>query len=230
MELGGYWDAANEIPAPNSRTLYTSLYSTGRPSTIPSAPVSFTTSLTTGDLNFPTLGITTSVISQYGVAGSTSGITTLNGLRSAIVRYVRGCNFSSSSTCTDRGDGKKLWDIFHSNPLVVGPPNAGLNALSYREFVDKYGHRKRVIYAGSNGGFVHGFNAGEWDSVAGEYNRGTGAEQFGFMAWPARKTIANLPRDVSRTWYYMDGSPQAADVWLYPDPEVQPGDATAWND
>ena len=79
--------------------------------------------------------------------------------------------------------------------MVVGPPNAGARELAYKEFVTRYAHRKRVIYAGSNGGFVHGFNTGEWDTTLDpdNYNRGTGAEEFGFMAYPARKKIRALP-------------------------------------
>ena len=172
VELTGYWDAANEIPGAAEtgsgiRKLLVSAYTTAPPSTLPATPTTFnTTNMTAALLTITeTGGALTTLIASYAIAGSTAGITTAENLADAIARYVRGCAFSSSTTCTDRGDGFKLWDIFHSNPVVVGPPNSGLRELAYKEFADRYAHRKRVIYAGSNGGFLHGFNTGEWDTT-----------------------------------------------------------------
>jgi type IV pilus assembly protein PilY1 len=209
-----------------------SAYTTAPPTTPPATPATFNTTTITAAL----LGITetgsalTTLITSYAAAGSTAGITTAENLADAIARYVRGCAFSSSTTCTDRGDGFKLWDIFHSNPIVVGPPNSGLRELAYKEFSSRYAHRKRVIYAGSNGGFLHGFNTGEWDTTLDPdgYNRGTGAEEFGFMAYPARQKIKNLPKQVTPKLVTMDGSPNAADVWYYPTATSSAGDATTW--
>ena len=238
VELDGYWDAADEIPVPASRNLYVSLNQGTRPTSIPSSMTDFDTSLTTGDLNFTGLGLSIANLGDFSVAGSTASIATDDELKDAIVRYITGCEFGSGS-CVDRGDRRKLFDIFHSNPMAVGPPNAGINESSYREFVTRYKHRKRVLYAGSNGGFLHAFNTGEYDTAAvpGAYDRGTGAEEFGFMAWPARQDIANLPRTTTPKRYYMDGSPVAADVWLYRSPsagsllpEVNPEDITAADD
>ncbi len=234
VELAGFWDAANEVPGAAEtgsgiRKLLMSAYTTAPPSTTPATPATVNAATVTA----AHLGIaSTSEIAGYSVAGSTTGITTTENLADAITRYVRGCTFSSSSTCTDRGDSKKLWDIFHSNPVVVGPPNAGNRDLGYKEFVVRYAHRKRVIFAGSNGGFLHGFNTGEWDTTLDpdNYNRGTGAEEFGFMAYPARQKIKLLPKQVTPKLTTMDGSPQAADVWLYPSGTSQPGDATTWNE
>jgi hypothetical protein len=240
IELDGFWDAADGIPAPGSRNLYVSLNQGSPPASIPSTPGTFDTSLTTGDLDFAGLGLSIADLGDFSVVGDTTGITTDDELKDAIVRYIMGCEFASGG-CIDRGDGRKLWDIFHSNPLSVGPPNSGINEASYREFVERYKYRKRVLYAGSNGGFVHGFNAGEYGTPAlpDTYDRGTGEEEFGFMAWPARKTIADLPRTTSPKLYFMDGSPSAADVWLYRNPvsgsllpQTNPQDLTSgdrWN-
>ncbi len=220
IELDGYWDAADEVPAPGSRNLYTS---------VDGSLEDFDDDLDTDDLDFGGLGITMGDVDDYDVTGGdTSGISDLGELRDAIVNYVRGCEFDES-TCVDRGDGAKLWDIFHSNPLVIGPPNSGINEDTYRQFVERYKHRKRVIYAGSNGGFVHGFNAGEYNATLGAYERDVptgGREEFGFMSYWGRNHIAELPRDTSRAYYFMDGSPQAADVWLYPEPDEHPADGT----
>jgi hypothetical protein len=236
LGLTGFWDAGKVVPGASSRALYVSDYPSAPPSTVPVLPAEFT-DLGAGRMTAADLGIagaTSSDIGTYdiGFAGhDTTGITTDEGLADAVVRYVRGCEFKDGS-CTDRGPFSKLFDIFHSSPLVVGPPNAGLRARSYRDFVLQYKHRKRVIYAGTNGGFVHGFNTGEWDGSATPpaYDRGTGVEEFGFMAYPARENIAMLPKDTfprgvgSWNGYTMDGSPSAADVWFYPNPDDHPDD------
>ena len=234
LAMPGYWDAANEIPTATLRNLYVSRYQGGPPGTIPATPDDFNeTTVSAADL-----GVTAGDIASYSAVGNgTTGITTDEELADALVRYLRGCEFGSGS-CTDRGDGNKLWDIFHSNPAIVGPPNQGLRAQSYREFVQRYKHRKRVLYAGSNGGFLHGFNAGEHDNnVTGAYDRGDGAEEMGFMSYAARNVIAELPRDGAPRgtggWngYSMDGSPVASDVWLYPASNLNPDDIStnAWN-
>ncbi|MDJ0848327.1 MAG: hypothetical protein QNK04_08125 [Myxococcota bacterium] len=232
VELDGYWDAANGIPAPGSRDLYVSLNTSSRPTPVPpTTPADFDTSLTTTELDFSGLGLSIADLSEFSVAGDISDIDDDDELKDAIVEYLMGCEFDDDS-CTDRGDGNKLWDLFHSNPVVIGPPNAGLREVSYRDFVDRYKHRKRVIVGGSNGGFVHGFNAGEYDNtMADSYDRGDGTEEWGFMTWWARKKIADLPRTVSPKQLNMDGSPVASDVWLYPAANLNPDDvvSNAWN-
>jgi type IV pilus assembly protein PilY1 len=236
LALNGFWDAGEEIPAAGSRDLYVSKYQSAAPSTIPVLPPEFTDQgagkLTPTDLGIA--GATAADIAAYdnGVPGfDLTGIDTDTELADAIVRYVRGCEFTNGS-CTDRGDLRKLWDIFHSNPVVVGPPNAGIRERSYRAFVQVYEARRRIIYAGSNGGFLHGFDAGTFDTGATPpgYTRGSGAEIFGFMAYPARQQIEKLPRDLwprgEDGWsgYSMDGSPTAADAWFYVDADDDPDD------
>jgi Tfp pilus tip-associated adhesin PilY1 len=68
-----------------------------------------------------------------------------------------------------------LGEIFHSNPLVIGPPNnavyftqdIGSNARpcadgnpGYRCFAFKHQFRRRVLLAGANDGMAHAFDAG----------------------------------------------------------------------
>src|SRR5690606_2258262 len=206
-----YWDAGEEIPAPGSRRLYTSLPGVGR--------VPFDTSLAVsalGDPNDPSDDLTAGEIPLY----PGSGATTVGELKNAIIQNVRGCEMGTGvgATACERRPWL-LGDIFHSNPLVVGRPRSFINEASYRAFAAAYAQRTNVIYAGSNAGFLHGFHAGEWQAkeVPPAYDRGTGRELFGFMPWPARQRAKFLPRDSgARDYYYVDGSPSAADVWFYP--------------
>ena len=101
--------------------------------------------------------------------------------------------------------------------MVVREPNGPSKDPSYAIFKTAYTGRDRMIYAGANDGFLHAFHAGQWDGVTKTYDGGTGVEKFGFMPWQARKNIKNQAVDspASRT-YYVDGSPQQADVWEHP--------------
>ena len=237
-----FWDAAEVIPPSDesvtgARELYVSNYNA--PPSSPAAPPLFKTST----VDDAALGLLPADflddLVEFSTAGlSVSGIGDSNELADAVVNWVRGCEFNDPTDgCKDRGPLNKLHDIFHSTPIVVGPPNSGNSGEAYREFRNKYSTRKRVLYAGSNGGFLHGFNVGEWRTTATAqvpnppgYDRGTGVEEFGFMPYVARQNIAKLPLDNRRDYYFVDGAPAAADVWMPPSATAAPGDATSWDE
>ncbi|MCZ6824213.1 MAG: PilC/PilY family type IV pilus protein, partial [Gemmatimonadetes bacterium] len=153
------------------------------------------------------------------------------GLADEVVAFARGCAFGTGvgsadvavpAACATRP--AVLGDVFHSNPTVVRHPKAGHTNASYAAFKTAYETRSRVLYAGTNGGFLHGFHAGDWglwNGVANPplYNEGSGQELFGLMPWEPRQGIKNQPVDdpTART-YFVDGSPQVADMWLYSNP------------
>ena len=206
-----FWDGGAQIPSPGLRRLLTS---------VSNARTNFDmASISAADLT----GL--SFATPY--AGSTA--TNIEGRADEIVQNVRGCvfgtgvstNVSVPSACTPRS--WLLGDIFHSNPVVVGPPASYLNEDSYKAFASTtaYATRRRVIYAGANDGFLRGFDAGTYQPAASPpgYDRGTGTELFGFMPWPIRQKIKDLPRTTDRRGlYYVDGSPAVADVWVHPTP------------
>lgn len=216
-----WWDAANQVPAAGSRSLYTSKVVSGTPTR-----VDFTSSLTAADLTLQTFAVPPAAAPNPIYPGSVA----LNeeGLADEVVSYARGCNFSTgvsgadvstTSTCTARTP--MLGDIFHSAPLVVSKPSLLWPDGSYLGFKASQSARDRVLYVGANDGFLHAVHAGTWQSGATppKYDGGTGTELFGFMPWHARETIKNLyiDRPDDRT-HYVDGSPQAADVWIHPTP------------
>lgn len=207
-----YWDAGEEIPAPASRNLYTSI-----PSGSVQIRTNFDTSLPSSALGDPAIttdDLTLADIVTYPVAA----LTTILNLKNAIVQNVRGCVWGTGvlTGCVTRP--WLLGDIFHSNPIVVGEPRSFVPEASYHAFADARASRDKVIYAGANDGFLHAFHGGDMDTSADPptYDRGTGTELFGFMPWPVRRNIRNLPRDTgTRDYYYVDGSPAAADVWIH---------------
>jgi type IV pilus assembly protein PilY1 len=212
-----YWDAADEMPAPASRNLYASVLRGSTPAPalaeFVAEPAPPTSGVTATDLNI-----------VWPLATTAAGSIATDGDQYAaeLVANVRGCEFgtgANSVACVER-EGQ-LGDIFHSNPVVVGQPVYYNPDPSYRDgFKSIVAGRDRIIYAGSNGGFLHGFHAGTWQpsDTPPQYDEGTGEEVFGFMPWPARRQILEKPLDTgNRDFYYVDGSPVVADAWLYTD-------------
>jgi len=226
-----FWDAGEQVPASAARTLYTTQIQAGVPQ-----QVAFDDTLKAADL-------TVSVFAAPPVPAPNpvypgSGAKNEEGLAQEIVSYVRGCQFGTGVSgadvnadvaCTDR-----LWrlgDIFHSAPAVVGGPTGSLYETSYKTYRANYATRDRVIYAGANDGFLHAFDAGTWNAlvIPPRYTKGTGQELFGFMPWEARRNVKNLAIDAADSrHYYVDGSPQVGDAWLYPAPNTAVKAAADW--
>jgi Tfp pilus tip-associated adhesin PilY1 len=215
------------MPMPASRKLYASKLSAGNPSM---------TTLTTANIDAADLGLQAFTASPapapndpgYPLAGSSA--VNAEGLADEIVQVSRGCVFGTGVTSADVSapgaciarDGR-LGDIFHADPVIVKQPAIVGGESSSAQFRVAYSNRSRRIYTGTNAGFLEAFDAGLWNTspVPPVYTSGSGAEVFGFMPWAVRQNIKNQVVDspTSRT-YYVDGSPQAADVWRH----------SAWND
>ncbi len=229
-----FWNAANQIPLPGARTLRVSVGATD---------ITFDTGGSQSpavQLNAASLGVTYPPAAPYPLStalvnGGATNATKAEWLSDEITSYVRGCAFGSgvgAIPCVART--VRLGDIFHSNPVVVGQPTSvaddparePLPVNTFSQFRTANLTRDRVIYAGANDGFLHAFHAGTWRTVVAAgvpnppgYDRGTGTELFGFMPWAVRQTIKELPIDTNgRNFYFVDGTPKAADVWFYPTP------------
>ena len=237
-----FWDAAAKIPLPASRVLYASM-----PSGSVSVRVPFDNTLGTPTAPVPVsgLGDPSTTADDLTIANKPSypgsNATTATMLAQEIIQNLRGCVLGtgapSEAACATRP--YLLGDIFHSNPLVVGSPAGFVPETSYGAFKTAKATRKKMIYAGSNDGFLHGFDAGTWQSnppapAQPGYDRGTGVELFGFMPWPVRRNARYIPtQSGSRTYYAVDGSPAAADVWFYSSgtqlPTAKAADGHEWH-
>jgi type IV pilus assembly protein PilY1 len=217
------WDALDQVPPPGSRSLYASKLVSSTP-----ARVAFDDALTAADLTIQPFSVASDPAPNnalYPTFGSTA--ITEEGLADEVVAFGQGCFFGTGVTdaalvgtpgsCLARP--ARLGDIFHSNPVVVRRPGAPIVEESYKSFEQAYSARSRMIYAGTNGGFLEAIHAGDWQAglTPPRYDGGTGVERFGFMPWQVRENIKNLPIDPpdGRT-HYVDGSPGVADVWIYP--------------
>jgi type IV pilus assembly protein PilY1 len=209
-----YWDAADAMPSPGARSLRVSNLVGAVPSMMSFRHVNQGGLLTAADL-----GVTFPPGAPY--TGSIA--TDAEQLTDEIIANVRGCYFGTGASHTPACDVRPavLSDIFHSNPVVVGKPGYGTGEPSFNAFKLAVTGRDRVIYAGSNGGFLHGFHAGDWQPAATPpaYDPGNGVELFGFMPWPTRQIIRHVPQDTGgRDFYGVDASPQATDAWIHQTP------------
>ena len=235
-EAPPFWNASKEMPGANGRNLKVSLAGVSGQTV-----VDFDHAVTAADLGgAAVLGS----VSDYPPVGTVASDADLD---EAIVAFVAGCDWGTGMTsagstdfsgCVDRTrieDGSsvpdRLGDIFHSNPVVVGNPRSFIPEPSYSTFAARpeYARRDRVIIAGANDGFLHGFDAGSWDTSTGTYDVGTGEEVFAFMPWSARTTVADLAKDDSTLHpLNVDGSPSVADVWIDGNSDVD--DDKAWTE
>jgi type IV pilus assembly protein PilY1 len=213
-----FWDAYDAVPAPFSRNFSVSVLSAGVP-----GKVAFNDSLADTDL-----GVVFPPVDAY--LGSTAN--NANGLKDEIIASVRGCDLGTGVLTTDVDTpvacvprAHLQGDVFHSDPIQVGGPALFVSDPSYQQFAANYAHRDRVIMAGTNLGFFTGWDAGQWDTGATppKYRPGAGTELFGFMPWPARQNIRFKPIDNgARDYYFVDGSPSVADVWMYTNATTAP--------
>ncbi len=231
-----HWDAADEIPSAPARNLLTTQIQSGVPTLVPfddalEALDMYVAPFTNDSIYPPDIAPNSPLYPVFGSQARNE-----EGLADEVIYYARGCFFATGVTdptltatpqaCLDRPS--RLGDIFHSNPIVVRRPRSFQREPSFQAFATAYAERTRYLYTGTNAGFLEAFHAGAWQPACpfpscspakpAKYAVGTGDERFGFMPWTARSRIKNFPiDDPSDRTNYVDGSPQAADVWIYPD-------------
>jgi len=126
--------------------------------------------------------------------------------------------------------GLKLGDVFHSNPIIVGPPAHfayyDRNLHGYQAFRTTYRKRRRVLFAGANDGLLHAFDVGVYGrdpsvcpALSGAcFDLGTGAELFAFAPRSVLQILKPLKDAVGaqtkKTEWTVDGAPAAADVFI----------------
>jgi Tfp pilus tip-associated adhesin PilY1 len=156
-----------------------------------------------------------------------------------------------SATGTALYNGLKLGDIFHSSPVLVGPPNQfayfSLNLHGYQDFRTTYQHRRRVLYFGANDGLFHGVDAGGWDRTPALcdldtdgvtrkhcFDLGSGAEIFAYAPRATMQIFKKLKDRVGvqtpRMEWTVDGPATAGDVFIDADHSGSPDDThRAWH-
>ncbi|HEC25207.1 MAG TPA: hypothetical protein ENI54_04275, partial [bacterium] len=180
----------------------------------------------------PTTGLNTAV--EFNTS-NTANLESLLGLTTDNYKTV--CpNSSSESACADdiinfvlnpdsATDNWKLGAIFHSDPVLVGPPPYPYSSTSYQAFKKFYATRQQVLAVGANDGMLHGFDAGTWDSSTSSYTDGTGAELFGYIPPNFLDTAGSSTLPKITEWYetsvtkpsifeFVDSTPHVSDVFF----------------
>jgi Tfp pilus tip-associated adhesin PilY1 len=140
-----------------------------------------------------------------------------------------------SATGTALYNGLKLGDIFHSGPVLVGPPNQVAyftqNLHGYQDFRNTYQHRRRVLYFGANDGLFHAVDAGGWDRTPTLcdleadgitrkhcFDLGTGAEVFAYAPRATMQIFKKLKDRIGvqtkQMEWTVDGPATAGDVFI----------------
>jgi type IV pilus assembly protein PilY1 len=161
----------------------------------------------TDNVSWSRIDFTTSSITPAMLAVDNTDV------RDSVVNYVRGVGHTNNA---------KLGDIFHSKPVVVGPPSRFYFDAGYstavgagQSFADAKATRKRVIYVGTNDGMLHAFLSGTYNPATGLYDSGTGQELFGFVPFGLLENLQNfVPGELTTHSYFVDSSPRVADVWI----------------
>jgi len=136
-------------------------------------------------------------------------------------------------TAPNSSFGLKLGDIFHGNPVLIGPPSNfayySANLNGYQTFRDTFHRRRRVLFFGANDGLFHALDAGGWnrsplpcfnpDGTQGScYDLGTGAELFAYAPRVTMQAFKPLKDAVGsqskRDEWSADGAATAADVFI----------------
>lgn len=224
-----HWDAGVRLRTNSTRTLYTTL-SSARASFTPSAAIR------------TAMGINIAEVGSFPNAAG-SGITTTDQAADAVANYLRGQDAFDEDNDSNFTELRSavLGDIFHSTPVIVGPPTTLLRGeTGYDQFLTNFVGRQRVLYSGANDGMFHAFDAGSLtvgdnpltpavETTAVFYTPGTGDEIFGYVPGLLLDDVKFVPKNDPRAYYYVDGSPVVADVWLRSDSSDYTRETDEWS-
>jgi len=122
---------------------------------------------------------------------------------SDVLNFLRGNSaLEQRNGGTFRNRAHELGDIVDSAPLYVGTPSSASQKSSYFTFAAAHSTRKPIIYIGANDGMLHAIDAA------------TGQERFAYIPNGVFANLVNLvdPYYNASHLFYVNGSPQAADV------------------
>jgi type IV pilus assembly protein PilY1 len=145
----------------------------------------------------------TSTIMAVDSAPYPLGATSASGARDALINFIRGTPDSNDEDGdTDIAEARpwKLGDVFHSTPVLVGPPFLVSTDSSYNTFKSNNANRTAVLLAGANDGMLHAFRESD------------GVELWGFVPPDLLDDLKEVAAPTGMHDFLVDGSPIAADV------------------
>lgn len=209
-----YWDAADHIPAPADRRIYTALSPT-----VVDASGAVTAPVDAAEFLVTNLGASAADrLAALGVPSPSPAWLGGTPSPSSLVDYLRGVPVSGFRDRTSI-----LGSIINSQPQVANPQDdfgygnwvhtypgdpTWKESLGegYRTYLDTKSSRTPMIYVGANDGMLHAFNASR-QTVA-----GGGDEVFAFIPAAARNHLYELANPNYDHRYFVDGELSVADV------------------
>ncbi|WP_296217644.1 pilus assembly protein [Pseudomonas sp. UBA2684] len=179
LVFNNVWEAGNLLP-PATRKLFTHTGATGVDAGIP--------------LTWAALG--------------TAGLQANFDNTQALFNYLIGTRTGEQPAGSYRARNSLLGDIVNSSIVIANKQNLGFQGITgesapdYQTFVSAKAAKTPTVFAGSNDGFLHAFNAN------------SGREQFAFMPRAVLPTVKQLadPKYVHK--YYVDGKLHLGDAIL----------------
>ncbi|EPJ46452.1 MAG: hypothetical protein OFPII_21340 [Osedax symbiont Rs1] len=121
--------------------------------------------------------------------------------------YIRGETANEQLGSDFRQRSSLMGDIINSTPVYVAEPESAdfssespVFQDSYKQHLQIYKNREKMIYVGANDGMLHGFNM-------------SGQEKMAFVPYAALAKLGKLSLAVNNHHFYVDGSPTVADVY-----------------
>lgn len=172
------WVASSQLPAPDSRQMIAMLKVSG--------------------LTVPKAFNSTSLLQALPAAQV---------LSNNIINYYRGDRsqegYQYSTGVTGlRARSTPLGDFINAKPVYVGAPSSDYSDTTYTTFKTANASRTPVLYAASNSGFLHGFNAN------------TGVELFSVIPQLAYNKLAANSVSGAAHSYGLDATPRAGDAYF----------------
>jgi type IV pilus assembly protein PilY1 len=122
------------------------------------------------------------------------------------LNYVRGdASKEKRNGGSFRDRAGPIGDIINSDPVYVYTQNFGYGAMSeggYASFLTSKQSRAKMLYVGSNDGFLRGFDAD------------TGVERFAYVPNAVLPRLKELTRPEYSHQFYVDGSPTSWDAYF----------------
>ena len=171
--------------------------------------------------NFVSTNLTkiNSLFTRFGKTISSFSHCTSTTNAEGLINFIRGqdhFDYDKNGNCSEVR-GNMLSDIYHSQLVVVGPPDANIdsirdneesfwrNANSYGTFKTDQASRKKMVYVASNSGLLHAFN-----DISGE-------EEWAFLPPFVAGIMPSIFTDTSNESnpiFSLDGSPVVHDTFF----------------
>ncbi|HEX7477276.1 MAG TPA: PilC/PilY family type IV pilus protein [Polyangiales bacterium] len=151
----------------------------------------------------PTTGCTDVALSDGSVSPMILGLATTDTATQTLIRdWMYGMPGSVRAN-------KRLADIYHSSPAILGPPGYASTDPDYTSFRIANAQRPLTMFVGTNDGILHAFSVEDYTNGSTHYS--AGEEMWGFVP---PTMLPKLKLQLANHQFGMDGSPELKDVLL----------------